>query len=173
MSLRASAWGPAKGHPLRGEEPQGSVAPPLAFGRWGAWRTLGRRGVAIRFPAEIPDMSVVLRANSQCFSYSPKGLLFGLCCRRRTDCHVASLLAMTEGGRPCTRRRVSVFCMSLRTSAGGPAKGHPLRGEEPQGSVALLWPLAGAGHGGLWGDDMADFGATRCGNPHPRSNTGQ
>src|SRR5699024_8112219 len=37
---------------------------------------------------------------------------------------------------------------------GGPAKGTPLRGEEPQGSVALLWPLAGAGHGGLWGDEV-------------------
>ena len=33
------------------------------------------------------------------------------------DCHVASLLAMTEGGRPCTRRNASVFSMSLRTSA--------------------------------------------------------
>ena len=36
---------------------------------------------------------------------------------------------------------------------GGPAKGSPLRGEESQGSVALLWPLARAGHGGLWGDE--------------------
>ena len=34
-----------------------------------------------------------------------------------TDCHVASLLAMTEGGRPCTREHLSVFSMSLRTSA--------------------------------------------------------
>ena len=56
--------GPAEGHPLRGEEPQGSVAPPLAFGRWGAWRTLGRRGVAIRVPAEKPGKVVVLRATS-------------------------------------------------------------------------------------------------------------
>ena len=34
--------GPAKGVPLRGEEPQGNVAPPLAFRRRGAWRTLRR-----------------------------------------------------------------------------------------------------------------------------------
>ena len=33
------------------------------------------------------------------------------------DCHVASLLAMTVGKRPCKRRRVTVFSMSLRTSA--------------------------------------------------------
>ena len=32
--------------------------------------------------------------------------------------------------------------------------GAPLRGEEPQGSVALLRPLDGAGHGGLWGDEV-------------------
>ena len=37
--------GPAKGYPLRGEKPQGSVAPPVAFGQRGAWRTLGRREV--------------------------------------------------------------------------------------------------------------------------------
>ena len=52
--------------------------------------------------------------------------LFRICLRhcslvcaaaRRTDCHVASLLAMTEGGRPCTREHLSVFSMSLRTSA--------------------------------------------------------
>ena len=53
---------------------------------------------------------------------------------RRTDCHVASLLAMTVGEvlapvdtpcllhtlrapRPCTRAHVPAFCMSLRTSA--------------------------------------------------------
>ena len=56
----------------------------------------------------------------------------------------------------CCRPRVRTHLpsLSLRTSAGGPAKGHPLRGEEPQGSVALLWPLAGAGHGGLWGDEV-------------------
>ena len=52
--------------------------------------------------------------------------LFRICLRhcslvcaaaRRTDCRVASLLAMTERGRSCTRRNASVFSMSLRTSA--------------------------------------------------------
>ncbi len=47
-----------------------------------------------------------------------------------TDCHVASLLAMTEGGRPCTRRNASVFSMSLRTSAH--TCGNPF---SPQGSL--------------------------------------
>ena len=138
MSLRASARGPAKGHPLRGEEPQGSVAPPLAFGRWGAWRTLGRRGVAIRFPAEIPDMSVVLRANSQCFSYSPKVLLFVMYCRKecglprrfapRNDSGEASLYSLTRPRplrtlrtkRPCPRAHVlpsACHCEPVRTLA--------------------------------------------------------
>ena len=44
---------------------------------------------------------------------------------------------------PCNRRRVTTFSMSLRTSAGAPAKGYLLRGGEPQGSVAQLRPLAG------------------------------
>ena len=42
-------------------------------------RTLAWQSV---LPAEIPDMSVVLRANSQCFSYSPKVLLFAMYCRK-------------------------------------------------------------------------------------------
>ena len=155
-----------------------------AFCRRGAWRTLGRRGVAIRFPAEKPGKLAPLRANSQPLSYSPKVLLSAMPCRkenglprrfaprndmqklagclrvqeraamansqlfricpkycsslctaaRRTDCHVASLLAMTVGEvlapvdtpcllhtlrapRPCTRAHVPAFCMSLRTSA--------------------------------------------------------
>ena len=122
-----------------------------AFCRRGAWRTLGRRGVAIRFPAEKPGKLALLRANPQPLSYSPKVLLSAMPCRkecglprrfaprndmqklagclrvqeraamanlqlfricpkycfsfcptaRRTDCPVASLLAMTVGGRPC------------------------------------------------------------------------
>ncbi len=63
-------------------------------------RTLAWQSV---FPAEIPDMSVVLRANSQCFSYSPKVLLFVMYCRRSADCHVASLLAMTCKNLPPVR----------------------------------------------------------------------
>ena len=127
--------GPAKGHPLRGEEPQGSVAPPLAFGRWGAWRTLGRRGVAIRFPAEKPGNLVLLRANS----YALSRIRLRHCplpcpTAGEADCPVAPLLAMTcrnlppvrtipghcrctAGKRPYNRRRVAVFSMSLRTSA--------------------------------------------------------
>ena len=95
------------------------------------------------------------------------------------DCPVASLLAMTCNNLPRVRiipghcrakfatahefawRRLLTNAGASPSSAchcepvhGGPAKGTPLRGEEPQGSVALLWPLAGAGHGGLWGDEV-------------------
>ena len=73
-------------------------------------------------------------ANLQLFRICPK-YCFSFCpTARRTDCHVASLLAMTVGEvlapvdtpcllhtlrapRPCTRAHVPAFCMSLRTSA--------------------------------------------------------
>ena len=41
-------------------------------------RTSAHTGVAIRVPAAIPGKSVVLRANSSCFSDSPKVLLLVL-----------------------------------------------------------------------------------------------
>ena len=42
-------------------------------------------------------------ANLQLFRICPK-YYFSLCAAAgETDCHVASLLAMTEGGRPCNR----------------------------------------------------------------------
>ena len=41
-------------------------------------RTSAHTGVAIRVPAEKPGKSVVLRANSSCFSYLPKVFLFVL-----------------------------------------------------------------------------------------------
>ena len=51
------------------------------------------------FPAEKPGKSVVLRANSSCFSYLPKVFLFVLCCRRSYGLPrrgaAAPLLAMT------------------------------------------------------------------------------
>ena len=46
-------------------------------------RTSAHTGVAIRIPAEKPGKSVVLRANSSCFSDSPKALLSVMPCRRR------------------------------------------------------------------------------------------
>ncbi len=73
-------------------------------------------------------------ANLQLFRICPK-YCFSFCpTARRTDCHVASRLAMTMGEvlapvdtpcllhtlrapRPCTRAHVPAFCMSLRTSA--------------------------------------------------------
>ena len=116
------------------------------------------------------------------FRIRPKYCVSLCATARSTDCHVASLLAMTCSNLPrgpiipghcrCTAGKSPLhpqtrFCLLhvIANRCMGPR--HPLRGEEPQGSVALLWPLAGAGHGGLWGDDMADFGATRRGNPRP------
>ena len=50
MSLRTSAWGPRKGAPFVGRGATRERCPALAFGRSWAWRTLGRRGAAIRVP---------------------------------------------------------------------------------------------------------------------------
>ena len=69
-------------------------------------------------PAEKPSNLALLRANPYALSrIRPKYCSPLRPTARRTDCHVASLLAMTVGGRPCTRSHASVFCMSLRTSA--------------------------------------------------------
>ena len=106
------------------------VAPLLAMTRGGgpctrrhlpvfcmSLRASAHTGAAIRVPAEMPGKLAAARANSYqlriCLRY------YSLPCAAAgvTDCHVASLLAMTRGGGPCTRRHLPVFCMSLRTSA--------------------------------------------------------
>ena len=92
--------GPAKGHPLRGEEPQGSVAPPWPSdggehgGLWGdeVWQSV--------LPAGKPGKVAAVWANSLRLTNSPKVLLFFAPCRGVTDCHVASLLAMTCRNMP-------------------------------------------------------------------------
>ena len=55
MSLRASAWGPRKGAPFAGKGATRERCPAPASGRSRAWRTLGRRGVAICIPAVTQD----------------------------------------------------------------------------------------------------------------------
>ena len=64
-------------------------------------RTSAHTGVAIRFPAEKLCQSVILKANSYpLFRIRPK-YCFSFCAAAGvTDCHVASLLAMTKGGTP-------------------------------------------------------------------------
>ena len=122
--------GPRKGAPFAGRGATRERCPALAFGRSWAWRTLGRRGAAIRVPwqkrgtllpppgAHTPTKSVIA---NQCAHwcgnpFSPQGNLaswqslgqirsfsvfagnscVSLCAAARsTDCHVASLLAMT------------------------------------------------------------------------------
>ena len=70
-----------RGNPF---SPQRSLASQLLFGQIRthlpslSLRTSAHTGVAIRIPAEEPGKSVVLRANSSCFSYLPKVFLFVL-----------------------------------------------------------------------------------------------
>ena len=129
--------GPAKGHPLRGEEPQGSVAPPAGLRAAGSMADFEARGVAIHscgrktvhsacaggaqanhqvhgchcepvrtlvwqsvLPAGKPGKLAAVWANSLRLTNSPKVLLFFAPCRGVTDCHVASLLAMTCRNMP-------------------------------------------------------------------------
>ncbi len=74
--VRTLAWQSAS--------PQRSLASWLLFGQIRthlpslSLRTSAHTGVAIRIPAEEPGKSVVLRANSSCFSYLPKVFLFVL-----------------------------------------------------------------------------------------------
>ena len=106
-------------------------------------RTSAHTGAAIRIPAEKPGKSVVLRANSQCFSYLPKVFLFVLWyCKeyglprrfaprndmqkhgRRPPRQLRSAMAIRVPcpgcplrKRPYKRSHAPAFCMSLRTSA--------------------------------------------------------
>ena len=85
-------------------------------------------------------------------------------CRRSTDCHVASLLAMTMGGRTCTRAHVFPSACHCEPVTGTPQRGTLCGERSPKGALpgSGLWPELG----------MADFGATRCGNPFsPQKNS--
>ena len=68
---------------------------------------------------------------------------------RRTDCHVASLLAMTMGGRPCTRRHAPAFRTPCAPNILAPAH-----------TSFLLHVIA---------NQCAHW----CGNPRPRRETRQ
>ena len=70
-------------------------------------RTSAHTGAAIRFPRrETWQTGTTLGKFVVLFRICPRRC-FPLCCAaRRTDCHVASLLAMTVGGRTCTRAHV-------------------------------------------------------------------
>ena len=137
-------------------------------------RTSAHTGVAIRVPAEKPDKLALLRANSWHFSAFALGA--ALCHalpQGLRNCHVATLLAMTRGGgRPCTRRNVSGFCMSLRTMflqpltrskflhvianqcSGAPQRGTLCGERSHKGALLPRWPSGGGEHGGLWGDEV-------------------
>ena len=98
-------------------------------------RTSAHTGVAIRIPAEKLGKLALLRANPYALSRIRLRRCSLLCAAAgSTDCHVASLLAMTVGEvlapvdtpcllhtlrapRPCTRAHVPAFCMSLRAAS--------------------------------------------------------
>ena len=136
MSLRASDGDPAKGHPLRGKETQGSVAPPA--GLWPAesmrpcnrtrvsvfcmsLRASAHTGVAIRSPrSKTWQPGTTLGKSVALFRIRPKRCSSPCPAAGVTDCHVASLLAMTVGGRTCTRAHVfpsACHCEPVRTPA--------------------------------------------------------
>ena len=87
--------GPRKAARFVGKGDPRERCPALAFGRSWAWRTLGRRGVAIRVSAGIPDKLAAARANSYQLRICLRYYSLPCAAARRTDCHVASLLAMT------------------------------------------------------------------------------
>ncbi len=112
-------------------------------------RTSAHTGVAIRVPAGKANKLAILWANPQHLSYSPKVFPFAMSCRRVTDCHVAPLLAMTMGGRPCTRRHAPAFRTPCAPNILAPAH-----------TSFLLHVIA---------NQCAHW----CGNPFPRRNTWQ
>ena len=93
-------WGPRKGTPFAGGGAPRERCSPLAFRRRGAWRTLRREVWQSVLPAGKPGKVAAVWANSLRLTNSPKVLLFFAPCRGVTDCHVASLLAMTCRNMP-------------------------------------------------------------------------
>ena len=59
--IASQCIGPRKGAPFVGRGAPRERCPALAFGRSWAWRTLGRRGAAIRIPAVTQDNEQYLR----------------------------------------------------------------------------------------------------------------
>ena len=102
-------------------------------------RTSAHTGVAIRFPAVKPSKLVLLQANPYAlFRIRPK-YCFLLCpAARRTDCHVASLLAMT--GENLLRVRV---CQEvLPESVLAPAETHLSSACHCEPVRTLVWQSA-------------------------------
>ena len=128
-----------------------------AFCRRGAWRTLGRRGVAIRVPAEMPGKLAPLRANSQPLSYSPKVLLSAMPCRKENG--------LSRRFAPRNDRRGGVLANRCKMGTGA-----HLCGPEKAMQRSDLSP---GFSGGKAGAKDAQLVSPRCGNPHPRRETWQ
>ena len=81
-----------------------------------------------------------------CTPYAPNGLA------PRATRPSFSMSLRTSALHPRTRPS---FCHVIASQCSGAPQRGTLCGERrPKGSVARLWPLAGAGHGGLWGDEV-------------------
>ena len=98
-------------------------------------RTSAHTGVAIRVPAEKPGKSVVLRANSYTlFRVRLKYCFLSCPTAESTDCHVASLLAMTCRSLPRVRACKDAL-------PGKPVTAYVFA----QGAACFLLPLRGCG----------------------------
>ena len=117
MPLRTSAWGPRKACRFVGRGALRERCPAPAKGRSRAWRTFGRRGVAIRIPAGKLGKLVVLRANSLRLTNSPEVLLSVTPYRRSYGLPRRFAPRNDNGGTYLHPRTRLSFCMSLRTSA--------------------------------------------------------
>ena len=115
-------------------------------------------------PAEKPSNLALLRANPYALSrIRPKYCSPLRPTAGETDCHVASLLAMTGGDVLATADTPPPSACHCEPVHGAPQRGTLCGERSPKGALPCsgLWPELG----------MADFGATRCGNPFPRRET--
>ena len=128
-------------------------------------RASAHTGVAIRSPrSKTWQPGTTLGKSVALFCIRPKRCSSPCPAAGVTDCHVASLLAMTVGGRTCTRAHVFPSACHCEPVTGTPQRGTLCGERSPKGALpgSGLWPELG----------MADFGATRRGNPFsPQKNS--
>ena len=127
-------------------------------------RTSAHTGAAIRFPRRETWQLGTTSGKFVVAAYSPKVLLSAMYCRRGCGLPRRSAPRNDSGETSLHPRTRPSFCMSLRASAWGAPQRGTLCGERShKGALPCsgLWPEQG----------MADFGATRCGNPRPRRET--
>ena len=158
MPLRTSAWGPRKACRFVGRGALRERCPAPAKGRSRAWRTFGRRGVAIRFPrretwqvgstsGEFVTPYEFARSTTFCHAlpqeyglprrFAPRndsgGGVIANRCLAPADTHLSSACLQCKDARPGAnlRRALPSAC---RNWAGQPESGHGYPGDMPPGS---------------------------------------